>query len=653
MARLPLYEQQTSAGQVRASGQAFGAGVAQAQQQQADLVQDIGVQMKRRQDVIERVQLTTDFDKFAQDALTTLNDTEDISKTETLDKYSQALRQKASEVLGAHRGLGASRAELQAQIENQVGQYMKSATAAQIKAQQSFIGNFVDQKANELAIKATLAPQAIGELFTEFDSNLTQLGDTMSPTMSEQYKMAGRSRMATGAIQNLLTSNRFGEAEQLMKNPEVAKYLDPDTARRFNIDIIVDKRKAELEVERQTRNVQKWTALTGRQLSPEEQLKVMNLPDKKDMTVADQIVEYELITGKPAPQSVIDSFYKIDGANGGGSLFGNSLQGRAISFVTENAVAYANGLLPADQARQFEAAMAEAYKPVMRQNPLNGQMEEVRPTIPRFVQQAVEQGGRVYGGVLTAPRAQGAAPMPGQQIMVNLPDGRSLGPATVDANGNWTVTDTSAPASGTPATGGAGVNVSMGGRSQGSGAAGGNQPAQAGQPTIWELADDIAGPVPAVTEFAGRIPGLGGAIGGGGDVATNRQYVRTQISQMVDALSINPRNPVALVEMIRKEIDVDPKVMDDPSAYRKRIEGVSRALTERLVEETNAANDPSLPVKTRQDAATVADTIRNFQQKLMPPMVKTRAELEALGLPPGAKFIDATSGKLKQVPGAQ
>lgn len=175
------------------------------------------------------------------------------------------------------------------------------------------------------------------------------------------------------------------------------------------------------------------------------------------------------------------------------------------------------------------------------------------------------------------------------------------------------------------------------------------QPAPEGEPTIWEMADDIAGPGPAIQAGAGRIPYVGGMLGGGGQTAENRQYVRTQISQMIDALSINPRNPVALVEMIRKEIDVDPKIMDDPAAYRKRIEGVNRALTERLIEETNAGNDPSLPAKTRQDALTVADTIRNFQRKLMPPQVKNRKELDALGLQSGDKFIDP-NGVLRRVP---
>jgi hypothetical protein len=106
---------------------------------------------------------------------------------------------------------------------------------------------------------------------------------------------------------------------------------------------------------------------------------------------------------------------------------------------------------------------------------------------------------------------------------------------------------------------------------------------------------------------------------------------------------------VALVEMIRKEIDVDPKVMGDPAAYRKRIEGINRSLTERLAEETAAGANPDLPARTRQDALDVANTIRNFQQKLMPPQVKNRKELDALGLPSGSKFIDP-NGVMRQIP---
>lgn len=327
MAKLPLYEQQTTVGSVRASPQDFGAGVGQATSSLGGVVEDIGVQMKRRQDVIERVQLMTEFDTFAQDALTTLNDTEDISSKATVDKYSAGLREKASEIVKRHGGTSGSRAELQAQIENQVGQYAKSATATQVKAQQQFIGTIVDQKANELAISGAFAPEKMGDLFTDLDRTIDSMADAMSPALAAQYKEAGRSRIATSAIQQLLVQGQAGTAKKLMENPEVGKYLGADAARKFAIDITVDQRKNELETQRQERNVASWGQRLGRNLTPEEVIKVRSMPEKKDMTVADQIVEYEIVTGKPAPQSVVDQFYKVDGPGGGASMFGNSLQG--------------------------------------------------------------------------------------------------------------------------------------------------------------------------------------------------------------------------------------------------------------------------------------------------------------------------------------
>jgi len=634
MAKLNMYEQQTSVGSVRASAQDFGAGVAQATGEMGGVVEDIGVQMKRRQDVIERVQLMTEFDKFAQDALTTLNDTEDISSKATVDKYSAGLREKANEVVKRHGGTGQSRAELQAQIENQVGQYAKSATATQVKAQQQFIGTIVDQKANELAISGAFAPEKMGDLFTDLDRTIDSMADAMSPALAAQYKEAGRSRIATNAISNLLEKGQADAAKKLMESPEVAKYLGADTARKFLIDIVVDEGKKAAELTRQAQNVTKYAMLTGRDLTPSEVLKVSALPEKKNMTPADEIMALEVIKGRPATQLEVDKILNVDGAGGGASMFGNSLQGRALSFITENAVPYANGMLSPEQARTYEASMAEAYKPVMRPNPVTGQIEEVRPTIPNFVTQAAEQGARIYGGGALTSRAGSGGAMPGQTVQLTDATGRVIGRGKVGPDGTWTIQDQNPPAGGSGGQGGA---------------AGGTQPAPQGEPTIWEMADDLAGPVPALKAAAGDVPFVGSMMEGGGQTASNRAYVKTQVSQMVDALSINPRNPVALVEMIRKEIDVDPKVMGDPAAYRKRIEGVNRSLTERLIEETAAGQDPSLPAKTRQDALEVANTIRNFQQKLMPPQVKNREELNKLGLQSGSKFIDP-NGILRTIP---
>lgn len=623
MAKLPIYEQQTTMGSVRADAQTFGAGVGQAVAQAGDVMADIGDQIMRRTETIEMAKLGREIDDWGQQSLNALNDTEDISSPDTVAKFEAGMREKQAEVLSRFSGRSGARAALQASLENQTYQYVKSAKAAQIKAQHQFIASTVEQTANALALKAAEAPGQIDNIFAEFDAQLTNLGPAMSPSDAEAYRSAGREKLATNALSRLQANGQYGTAKELMARPDVARYLSPDTTRKFTIDIAVDESKAEAAAKAETNRVASWGVRLGRNLTAEEVIKIKALPDKKDMTVADQITEYELVTGKPVTQDVVDRFYKLDGAGSGASgMFGNSLQGRSLAFVTENAIAYANGLLPPEQARQYEVAYAEAYKPTMRPNPVTGQMEPLQPTIPNFVSQAMERGSRTYGGMsLTQPSSAGGA-MPGQRIELRDNTGRVIGQTTVGPDGKWTIRDQNPQP---------------------------QEQRQQSEKTIWEMAPDLAGPAPAIKAAVGDVPYLGSMVEGGGETATNRAYVKTQVSQMVDALSINPRNPVALVEMIRKEIDVDPKVMGDPAAYRKRIEGINRSLTERLAEETAAGANPDLPAKTRQDALDVANTIRNFQQKLMPPQVKNRQELDALGLPSGAKFIDP-NGVMRQIP---
>jgi hypothetical protein len=625
MAKLNMYEQQTTMGSVRADPGAFGAGIGQAVAQAGNVMEDIGDQIMRRSETIEMAKMGREIDEWGQQSLTALNDTEDISSPDTVAKFEAGMREKSAEVLSRFSGRSGARAALQASLENQTYQYVKSAKSAQIKAQHEFIASTVEQTANSLALKAAEAPGQIDNIFAEFDSQLDRLGPAMSPGQAEEYRASGRAKLAVNALSRLQANGQFGTAKELMGRPDVAKYLSPDITRKFTIDIAVDESKAESAARAEANRVASWGVRLGRNLTAEEVIKIKALPEKKDMTVADQITEYELVTGKPVTQDVVDQFYKLDGGStGSSSMFGNSLQGRSISFVTENAIAYANGMLSPLQARQYEAAFAEAYKPTMRPNPVTGQMEPVQPSVPNFVTQAMEQGSRAYGGVnLVRPSAAGGA-MPGQRIELRDNTGRVIGQTTVGPDGNWSIKDYSDQS-------------------------GDQQAASKGQKTIWEMAPDLAGPVPAIKTAAGDIPYVGGMLEGGGETASNRAYVKTQVSQMVDALSINPRNPVALVEMIRKEIDVDPKVLGDPAAYQRRIEGVNRSLTERLAEETAAGANPDLPAKTRQDALDVANTIRNFQQKLMPPQVKNRKELDSLGLPPGSKFIDP-NGVLRQIP---
>lgn len=631
MAKLPLYEQQTSVGSVRASGQDFGTGVAQATGEMGGVVNDIGMQMKRRQDVIERVQLMTEFDKFAQDALTTLNDTEDISSPATVQKYSAGLREKAGEIVKRHGGTGSSRAELQAQIENQVGQYAKSATATQVKAQQQFIGTIVDQKANELAISGAFAPDKIGDLFTDLDKTIDTMADAMSPSLAAQYKEAGRSRIATSAIQNLLVQGQAGTAKKLMENPEVAKYLGADTARKFAIDIVVDERKNELETQRQNKNVASWSQRIGRDLTPQEVVKVRSMPEKKDMTVADQIVEYELITGKPAPQSVVDQFYKVDGPDGNKTMFGNSMEGRAMSFVTENAITYANGLLTPDQARQFEASVNVAYKPFDRFDPLSGKMERFTPTVPNFVKQAVDQGGRLYGGrsgtYPIGPQGESPQLRPGDTVTI---DGRS---ATVGPNGTFN-TDTNPQPSAPQPTRGGGASSGWGGEPQQ------QEKRSVDDMSLSELTPYLVGVSSGIGRTVADAPlGIGDSIG-------NSVYTRaaSRAKNLVELATGASKPETKIADQYRQElkelVNIGPKAIGSELAYHSRIAEIDKELRRKLAESEKKIDGSSMStleerkaaVEIRNDILAVLPMIDHPQKK-----VKTREDFDKLM--PGERFL--------------
>lgn len=643
MAKFPVYEQQTAYSSPRADSQAFGADVAQASGQIGEAAFNLGVQMKRREDVIERVQLLNDFDSFAQQAITAIQDTDDIGKKETLDKFSEGLRQKAGEIVKAHRGTGASRAELQAQIDNQVGQYTKSAFSASVKAQQQMIGRKIEQSANELAIKGALAPEAMGALFEQFDQSLSMFGDAMSPEQTAAYREAGRSQIAQGAIQRMLVNGQWQSAKSMLENPEVARYLNPDAARKFSIDVVVDERKAEMETKRQEANVSRIAQIARRNLTPEEVQRARTLPEKKNMTVVDKITEYELVTGKPAPQDVIDEFYDIDRNAGNRSAFGNSLQGRALDFVTQNAVAYANGMLSGDQARMFETMYAEAYKPIERQDPATGAWTKITPTIPGFAQQAMERGRSFYGGVgggagLTAPQTQGAAPMPGQRIQYTDPSGRVIGQTTVGPDGTWSMTDQNPPQQPTGGTPTPSTPLS---------------PGQDGR-TIWERRSNIVGPISAATSAVNKVPGVGPAVAGAmvgeeqaRQVDVDRTFVENASRDLIRVLQNNPRFAEGERQAIEKEISISPEIFRSQESFEAKLIGIAQSLSTRKREAQNALASGAISIEERKRNMDNIQAIDNFMGKLGLPVVVT-SEDEVKALPPGTLFMDPKGNEFRK-----
>lgn len=616
MAKLPMYEQKTTATSARATPEGFGSGIGRAYAEMGNTLSEISERKQRREDVIDRTRLLGQFDTTAMTDLEALQAGGDMTSKQTVEQYGTALRQRMAETLEQHRGSANSRAELRAQLENQVVQYERSALGAQIKAQHTMIGDTVDKLSNQLSITAALAPDQINNALVDFESKLAVFGDAVSEQQLSAYRDAGRSKIAMSAVQGLLKNGEFETAKALMTDPSIGPLLDPNNARSLTMEIAVGDSKKKKEMVRQDQAVAQWTTVLGRNLSAEEQIRVRNLPPQRsDMSPADKIVELELVQGKPASPAQVSQIMGVSATEGG--EFGNSLQGRALNFVSSKAVEFANGMLTPEEGRQFLVMYNEAYKPVEKLDPRTQLWTRIKPTVPAFVQQAIDRGSRVYGGI-TAPRAAQPAPaaMGGAQ------------PAPAATGG-------SQPAADMGATQPAPTQTQTL-----------NNPSQ--NRTIWQRSTNITGVGPSVTQAVGAIPVVGEALDGGGQVTQDREYAQASSRELIRALSQSGRYAVAEMQSIEKEVSIVGQIFDNASAYKQRLIGIDQALEKRVEDAKKDVANPDISIDKRRAAMDVVATITNFRATLGVP-VRVKSRQEALKLPPGTEVI-TPDGRILTVP---
>jgi hypothetical protein len=410
------------------------------------------------------------------------------------------------------------------------------------------------------------------------------------------------------AVQGLLKNGEFETAKALMTDPSIGPLLDPNNARSLTMEIAVGDSKKKKEMVRQDQAVAQWTTVLGRNLSAEEQIRVRNLPPQRsDMSPADKIVELELVQGKPASPAQVSQIMGVSATEGG--EFGNSLQGRALNFVSSKAVEFANGMLTPEEGRQFLVMYNEAYKPVEKLDPETQLWTRIKPTVPAFVQQAIDRGSRVYGGITTprvaqpAPAAMGGAqPAPAADMGATQP-----APAQTQTL---------------------------------------NNPSQ--DRTIWQRSTNIAGVGPSVTQAVGALPVVGEALDGGGQVTQDRQYAKASSRELIRALSQSGRYAVAEMQSIEQEVSIAGQVIDNPSAYKQRLIGIDQALEKRVEDAKKDVANPDISIDKRRAAMDVVATITNFRATLGVP-VRVKSKQEALKLPPGTEFI-APDGRILVVP---
>ena len=132
--------------------------------------------------------------------------------------------------------------------------------------------------------------------------------------------------------------------------------------------------------------------------------------------------------------------------------------------------------------------------------------------------------------------------------------------------------------------------------------------------TLYELARTpfTTGVAPAVAQAAQGLLGQVGANVVPPELTERRQAFGNAQGELIRSLAINPRFPVAAMERIRSEINIEPGLLVDPQTLQARMRSIDGSLRTRLANEERAANDVTLPVETRRNAATAANDIRNF-----------------------------------------
>jgi hypothetical protein len=152
--------------------------------------------------------------------------------------------------------------------------------------------------------------------------------------------------------------------------------------------------------------------------------------------------------------------------------------------------------------------------------------------------------------------------------------------------------------------------------------------------TLYDLASQATGPMSAVRAGLARVGVPNDS------TVTARTEVKNAMQELTRALAVNPRFPVAEIERIRADTDLDPAILDNPTAMRARMRGLESYLSRRQAQAERDAADPSLPQEVREGQASNASSIRNFRAVMGVPQT---LDADFLSTPQAVQQLDTSS----------
>lgn len=173
------------------------------------------------------------------------------------------------------------------------------------------------------------------------------------------------------------------------------------------------------------------------------------------------------------------------------------------------------------------------------------------------------------------------------------------------------------------------------------------------QETLFKLADLTAGPVSAI-QAGVSVPS--GIVGGpvASETVQARQTIVTSKNELIKALSINRRYPVTEQQRIEKEINIEPRIFDNPKLLRARMISIDKSLKVRMNNAAKVAYDPNMPIVDRREAKKEIHDLSSFIDLMgVPPIIDNKMSKEDKqaiwdDLNPGDEFL--LNGILKVKP---
>ena len=342
-----------------------------------------------------------------------------------------------------------------------------------------------------------------------------------------------------------------------------------------------------------------------------------------------------------SPTSRSEMYFRLASAFGAPTRTGS--MGETLSKVGEQMGEYTKGrrseeaerrnlMLRAQEARMAGAredlatTRALAAQESAERRSLLGKIleEEIRANRPTERQQRIAEIMTTYNvdretamNIVNNIETTMPNPVTGETMRYNRIT-RQLEPVAVTGGAAPAAPSGAAPAAAAPAT-----PVAPAAAPSGSGRPESAQPPR----TLWEMAPRVTGVVPAIREAAQGVTGQVGVNVTPEGLISDRQTFSAVQNDLIRALSVNPRFPVAEMQRIEREIAIAPGALTDPVSLRERMVSIDTYLRGRLQNEDRAANDASLPVDTRRAALSAANSIRDFLAQLgVPEGGRSRSE---------------------------